>query len=115
MLLYKLLKYNITGNVYSPIKSMYSECYYKIKCSNGVFRDPILSTSGLKQGCGLSPILSNIFQNDIHEIFSLDCDPIELQGLKLSSLSWADDLVLISRTASGLQNCLDKISDYCKK
>jgi len=32
-----------------------------------------------------------------------------------NSLSWADDLVIISQSKIGLQNCLDKLKEYCKK
>jgi hypothetical protein len=28
---------------------------------------------------------------------------------------YADDIVLLSETAEGLQNSLDKVSQYCKK
>ena len=51
----------------------------------------------LKQGCIMSPLLSNIFQNDLHEIFDESCDPIDLNNMTLNSISWAD-LVLCSLT-----------------
>ena len=38
-----------------------------------------------------------------------------LNGIKVSSLSWADDLLLISTTKRGLQNCLDKVHAYSQK
>ena len=69
----------------------------------------------MKQGCPLSPILSNIFQNDLHEIFNDSCFPISLGDIKLNSLSWAYDLVLLSSTPEGLQNCLNNLSEYCSK
>ncbi len=44
-----------------------------------------------------------------------ECTPVELAGLKMNSLSWADDLVLISSSAAGLQHCLNKLEIYCYK
>lgn len=69
----------------------------------------------MKQGCNLSPSLSNMFQNDLHDIFNTSCDPVELSGKVLNSLSWADDLVLLSTSPTGLQNSLDRLDEYCHK
>ena len=114
LLKYKLVKYGITGKVYNIIKSAYSESEYCVKLKQGK-TEYFKSNSGVKQGCSLSPTLSNIFQNDLHEIFGSDCDPVKLGDLELNSLSWADDLVLLSNSKSGAQNCLNKLHDYCVK
>ena len=43
-------------------------------------------------------------------------DPFILpNGEKLSSLLYADDLIILSQTASGLQNCLQILSESCSK
>ena len=73
------------------------------------------SSRGVKQGCSLSPILSNIFQNDLHNIFKDDCDPIKIGISNLNSISFADDLVLMSSSPSGLQKCIDNLNEYCDK
>ena len=72
-----------------------------------------MSSTGVKQGCILSPLLSNIFQNDLHDIFDQTCDPVKLNNMSVNSLSWADDLVLFSTSKQGLQNSLDKLESYC--
>ena len=115
LLLYKLIKYGITGNVYRTIKSMYNSCEYAVKTCRGI-TSTFSSEVGVKQGCGMSPLLSNIFQNDLYQIFDDTCSPICLNNnLKMNCLSWADDLVLISKTKDGIQNCLNKLSEYCEK
>ena len=114
MLLYKLLKYGICGNMYNVIKSMYKNCSYSVKDHNGL-SDFFKSTIGMKQGCPLSPLLSNLFQNDLHENFDDSCDPVSFISSKVNSLSWADDLVLMSTSPKGLQNCLNKLGIYCDK
>jgi len=114
ILLYKMQQIGICGKVYQVIKSMYSACFYQIHCGKGLSQ-PIHSEKGLKQGCNLSPILSNIVQNDIHNIFNNDCDPVCLGNNYFNSMSWADDLVLISSTEAGLQNALDSLSNYCHR
>ena len=47
----------------------------------------------------MSPVLSNIFQNDIHDILSQDeCDPVRLYDIYMNRISWADDLLIISHS-----------------
>ena len=113
-LFYKMLKYGICGKLYSLVKSAYDGCTYKIKTRFGL-TDEFVSNTGVKQGCVLSPTLSNLFQNDLHNIFDSQCHPVMLGNALLSSLSFADDLVLMSESAQGLQECLNKLQDYCNK
>ena len=74
------------------------------------------SNLGLKQGCNMSPILFNLFINDINEIFDERfCHPVTLCNIKLSNLLYADDLILIPETRTGLQSCLNNLQAYCQK
>ncbi len=93
---------------------MYNSCLYHLKCDDGITPE-ILSSIGMKQECNLSSSLSNIYQNDLHDLFKSDCDPVELDGHRFNSLPWADDLVLISNSDVGLQKCLNNLHDYCQK
>ena len=112
-MLYKLGEIGITGNYLRLIQSMYVDTCYIIK-NNGEFTPPIKSNIGVKQGCNLSPLLFNLFVNDIHNIFDNTCLPIKIDSLNLSSLSFADDLVILSESAIGLQNSLHNLGTYCK-
>ena len=40
---------------------------------------------------------------------------VELDGFFFNSPSWADDLVLVSTSKTGLQKCLDRLGEYCTK
>jgi hypothetical protein len=51
--------------------------------------------------------------NDLPLIFYDNCDPTQLNDNNIFCLLYADDLVLISESSSGLQRCLDKLSLYC--
>ena len=67
---------------------------------------------GVRQGCILSPRLFNLFINDIPELFDNTCHPVTLGDEKISCLMYADDLVILSETESGIQNCLNKLKQY---
>ena len=100
------------GGVYNVLKSAYTSNYYSVKTCKGTTDS---FSTGMKQGCNLSPTLSNIYQIDLHSIFDHCCDPVSLDGHDFSSMSWADDLVLISQTSRGLQMCMNKLENYCEQ
>ncbi len=50
--------------------------------------------------------------NDLPDIVDSQCDPVQLNVTSLNCLMYADDLVLLSSTESGLQNCLDRLHAY---
>ena len=111
----KRLKHlGINGLFLKNIASMYEKTKYSIKLSKG-YLDALNSNLGLKQGCPLSPILFNLYIDDIEYIFDEQCDPIEFQRIHLNHFLYADDLVIISSTEEGLQKSLDNLYSYSMK
>ena len=113
-LLHKLRDNNIGLKLFNVIKDMYRHCESSVKIENNIsnfFR----IDQGVKQGDSLSPTLFNCFINDIHSQFDLSCDPVRLYKTTTSSLSFADDLVILSESAKGLQSALKKLEEYCYK
>jgi hypothetical protein len=43
------------------------------------------------------------------------CDPVCLDETSINSLSFADDLVILPESQSGLQSALNKLENYCHK
>ena len=64
----------------------------------------------------VSPLLFNLFINNLPYLFENTLsDPFVLpNGTKINSLLYADDLIILSRSKTGLQNCLNTLSSYCK-
>ena len=112
LLLLKLQRLGIRGLFYQNLKKMYQSNSYLFKI-NGGHLEPIKSCMGLKQGGVLSPLLFNLYIDDIKNIFDETCDPVKALKDPLSHLLFADDLVLISTSQQGLNNCLEKLSQYC--
>lgn len=97
---------------YSILKDMYKEVKYAIQLDGG--ETPLFTSQvGVKQGCILNPYLFSIYMNDLTQLFDASCDPPILQDRKISCLLYADDMVLLSESADGLQKCLDKLQIYC--
>ena len=69
---------------------------------------------GVRQGCILSPLLFNLYINNLIYAFqNAFLDPIILpNGTKLNSLFYADDLIILSRSKVRLQNCLNTLYSF---
>ena len=93
--------------------AMYGKPEYSVKLKDGHTR-AIKSNLGLKQGCPLSPMHLNLYIHDIKEIFDDQCDPIDIHNTKVSHFLYADDLVILSMSRTGLQRCIDKTSSFVK-
>ena len=114
VLLQRLKTLGINGIFLRNIESMYKHTLYSIKLKNS-YLDPISSNLGLKQGCPLSPMLFNLYIDDVMNIFDEQCDPVPVLDTFLSHFLYADDLVLLSQSRAGLQRCLDKLHQFSSK
>jgi hypothetical protein len=75
--------------------------------------NPILNNLGLKQGCPLSPLLFNLYINNITQYLQpTEEDSIQLQGEKVTHFMYADDLVIVSSSKEGLQEKLNNLSKF---
>ena len=115
---YKFLtEYGIGGNFLKIIQNMYQNNRIFIKLSGGLTK-PFLSTTGVKQGCVLSPIFFNLFINKLPEIYDNDvnsnnyCNPVSLQNNPINCLMWADDCAVFSRSESGLHNSIKQTVNF---
>jgi hypothetical protein len=110
----RLKSLGIDGIFMRNILAMYKKTEYCVKLKNG-HSHAIHSNLGLKQGCPLSPMLFNLYIDDIEYIFDDECDPISIQKEKRNHFLYADDLVILSQSKEGLQRGIDKACDFAKR
>ena len=113
-LLYKLLKMGIGGSFTKILKNIYDKSLIQVNVQNHLTK-PFHDNIGVKQGCVLSPNLFKLFTSDLCKSFNDECRPVELYQENISCLMLADDVVLTSETAEGLQLALDILEVYSKK
>ena len=112
-LFHKLLDHNINGKFYDILTILYTEDKACVKIGNNI-TDTFIVNQGVKQGCILSPTLFNIFLSDLQNNFETpNCEPVEYASNEvLGYLMWADDLLLLSKSETGLQHMLDNLQSY---
>ena len=118
---HKVLGTQINGNFFRVLLNMYSNIKSCVSL-NGECSQYFLSEIGVRQGENLSPVLFSLFLNDLHSYLHINGSVgVELINpdtailwLKLLVLLYADDTVIVSSSASDLQNSLNTFHNYCK-
>ena len=114
-LLYKIAHLGIRDKLWF----LFKEWLYGSKCSvmlNGEFSSPFSISRSIKQGGMLSMLLFCIAHHDVHtEVAKRPAHRIIYNNVDVSSLSYADDTLLMSNTVNGLQYMLTNLFQYGRK
>ncbi|OMH80212.1 LINE-1 retrotransposable element ORF2 protein, partial [Zancudomyces culisetae] len=94
----------INGKLLTVIKELYANAKIKVRVGN-TLSEAMDFERGVRQGCPASPMLFDIFINDIFE----GMEGIEVPGIqkKIPGLLFADDTVLLSDTPEQMQEALN--------
>ena len=108
----KLEKLGFNGHLLNAIKSLYDNILCSVKLNTTDWFEDLVAC-GLKQGCSLSPMLFNLYINDL----ALKVDALskgeEIDDTRVSVLMYADDIVLMAESEADLQAILDTIGAWC--
>ena len=106
-----LREYGVRGTLLRAIQSLYNQSESCVRVL-GSKSDSFPVGVGLRQGCALSPILFVIFMDRISRR-SRGGEGIRLGELRVSSLLFADDVVLMAPSVQDLQLSLDRFAAEC--
>jgi exonuclease III len=118
--LHKLLRYGVDseGKCYKFIRAMYDTSYMSIRIGvTDLVTEQIPIRRGLRQGCPMSPILFDLFIDDILE--GTLQDGVNVPGVKsgesqCSGLLFADDLVLLAPNKESLMRNMRKVEEWAQ-
>ena len=108
---HKLWEAGVKGKMWRILKNIYKQV--KSSVMLGKYRtDFFLIEVGLRQGCLLSPILFDLFIDDLVKEINALGKGVQCGQKKLSILLFADDIVLLANSPEDLQLMLDTIYSF---
>ena len=109
----KMRKMGFSDSFVNNIETLYNDDCITSNI-NGRTTRPVYLSRGVKQGCSLSPMLFALYLADLGHELSNCGEGFELQGVKICSLFFADDIVLFSPTAKGLKHLIKIVHKHCE-
>jgi len=102
----KLLKRHVPKNIVHTLVDWYTNSYIYVKWS-GILSTCYKISSGVRQGGVLSPVLFNLYVDDVLVDLQQSQLGCVVKGNVLNSFMYADDLIILSILASDLQRLID--------
>jgi hypothetical protein len=109
----KLANMGINGRFLRSLQAMY-EGDNVVTDVNGVTTRPVYLGRGLRQGCSLSPLLFALYIAELGQELTLCDQGVKLFRVIINAIFFADDIVLVARTADGLRELLQVVQRHCK-
>ena len=109
LLFYKLHAMGVSTKLVYFIESVYKQTKVAVRVGEEM-SDFFETSSGLKQGCLLSPLLFILYINDLHNTLG---GGLNIAGINVRILMYADDIVLLAEDHKVLQTMIDRLEAYC--
>ena len=104
----------VQGKMLDALKSYYANVRVCVDIPGVGSSAHFDSTMGVKQGCPMSPTLFGLYIDQLeHHLQSHDQDAPKLLDTKVPILLYADDIVFLSQSPSGLQKRLNILQLFC--
>ena len=109
--LWKILKkLNTPSHIIQLFQSLYEDCTAVVRLNCGT-TDDININRGVRQGCPASPILFNLYTEQIVRESADRCEQgLKVSGKLINNLRYADDTVLLAESQEGLQELADTVN-----
>ena len=111
----KLENIGLHGKILQFVKAIYKSTKCAVKYDDKLTQF-FHVTKGVRQGCPLSPLLFNLYVNDlIKQIDISSKSSISLNEVNINTLMYADDLVVLAHSETELQEKMNILSTFCNE
>ena len=111
---YKLIQVGVSGKMLCMIRAIYENVKTKV-FFQGNKSEEFEYSLGVRQGYCLSPFLFAMYINDLEQILIDNHCGIDFGQYKMTLLLYADDVILLSDSSTGLQNALDVMQNHSNR
>lgn len=115
MMIQMLKESNVDREDIQIIEKLYWEQKANVIVGEHVTENTCKIEKGVRQGCPLSPRLFNLYAEIIEKNAGLQRDGFKVNGVKIGSISYADDKVIIAETAQQLQRMVNRLNKESQK
>jgi hypothetical protein len=113
----RLFELGIRGNMLCILQNIYKNTCFQVKVNCKISSEYVVTVSGVKQGCPLSPLLFGLFIEQLHIFLRERCPDIGVLIVseeKLGEVLYADDTTLMTWHPGELQNLCDALAEFCR-
>ena len=111
-----LWRNGVPSKYISLLKALYINSESRVRVY-GKMSTPFITSSGVRQGCPISPFLFNFVIDDILKEALKDINNMGvdlLPGPNITDIEYADDIVLLGQSEEIMQRFLNKLSDTAR-
>ena len=97
------------------VRALYDHPTMQVRTPSGHLSQLFDLECGVRQGCPSSPVLFNLFVNDLMGALEKDEAGVSVPAMeeRVAGLLFADDLVIIAEDEEKLQNAADRLHGWC--
>ena len=106
-----LYDYGIRGKLLDAIRALYRNSTAMVRIC-GKLSKPFEVRNGVRQGCGLSPLLFIIYMDRVLKSANFN-SKIKIENIEVSCLAYADDVVILAESEEALQENLIDLEGSC--
>lgn len=104
----------VDRHIIELVKNSYVDCVTRVG-SNGDKTSPINMKVGVKQGDPMSPLLFNLAMDPLIQALEEKGIGMRFEGQAITTLAFADDLVLLSSSVRGMGRNLEILESFCQR
>ena len=111
---HRLWESGIQSKPWRILRQLYRNVQARVRVGDRL-TSPVRMQQGVRQGCPLSPVLFNLFVDELSRRLRRAGYGVNLSDQELHALLYADDVVILAKSKEDLQKMIDVVEKYCRE